>query len=118
MRWRRAAGWFLGVSLFALGCAPFQTVPLDVEPRESLVYLDGEIVLENPEVLKLRSDRDHTLLVKSEGHRGELVVLRSVLRDGDPVLVPAGVRVRLEPSRSNRREVQIEVLDLDDGSAP
>ena len=118
MRLRGAAGWGLGVSLFVLGCAPFQTIPLDVEPRESSVYLDGEVLKDHSGTLKLRSDRDHTVLVKSEGHRGELVVLRSVVQEGDPVLVPPGVHVRLQPSRSNRREVQIEVLYPDEESTP
>lgn len=103
----------VGVSLCTLGflglaCAPHQWVPVDVEPPSATVYLDGEALEDLPEELKLRSDRDHTFLVKSPGHRGELVVLRSVEQDGDSVLEPEGVQVRLVPTAARGRELIIE----------
>ena len=91
-----------------MSCAPHQWVPIDVKPETATVYLDGKPLEDPPEELRLRSDRDHTVLVKSPGHRGELVVLRSVERSGDLVLEPDGVRVRLNPTGGRGRELIIE----------
>ena len=96
------------LGLLCLSCAPHQWVPIDVEPRGATVYLDGEPLEDPPEELRLRSARHHTFLVKSPGHRGELVVLRSGERRGDPVLEPDGVRVRLAPAVAQGRELIIE----------
>lgn len=108
MRVASVAVWVCGLGALLLACAPHQWVPIDVEPSHAAVYLDGEPLEGEPEELKLRSDRDHTVLVKSPGHHGELVVLRSVERKGEPVLEPDGVRVRLAPTRARGRELVIE----------
>ena len=110
MRGARAGIGLCVLGLLCLSCAPHQWVPIDVKPRTATVFLDGEPLEDPPEELKLRSDRDHTFLVKSPGHRGELVVLRSVERSGDPVLEPDGVRVRLAPTGGRGRELIIEPL--------
>jgi hypothetical protein len=99
------------VACFLLGtlaCAPKQRVPLDVVPAATSVYLDGEQLEEMPRELKLRSDRDHTLFFKSEGHRSALVVLRSRRREGKPRLEPARVRLRLVPLDPTGRNLVIE----------
>ena len=118
MRIRSAVWLCLGCSLSALACAPFQTVPVDIGPAGSSVYLNGEVLDEEQREVKLRSDRVHTVLVKRDGHRGELVVLRSIEREGDPVLEPPAIRVRLKPVTSGRREVLIEVSDPGEEAAP
>jgi len=92
----------------ALGCAPKQRVPLDITPPTTSIYLDGEPLEGMPRELKLRSDQDHKLFFKSEGHRSELVVLRSSLHEGKPRLEPAGVRLRLIPLDPTRRQLVIE----------
>ena len=108
MRSAPAAVGVCVLGLFCLACAPHQWVPIDVKPRTATIFLDGEPLENPPEELRLRSDRDHTFLVKSPGHRGELVVLRSVERRGDPVLEPDGVWVRLAPTGGRGRELIIE----------
>ena len=91
-----------------LGCVPKQRVPLDITPIATHLYLDGEPVDGMPRELKLRSDQDHTLFFKSEGHRPELVVLRSSLHQGKPRLEPAGVHLRLAPLDPKHRQLVIE----------
>jgi len=108
-RTARAAGSLAVCALLgAIACAPKQLIPLDVSPISTSVYLDGEQLDTLPRELKLRSDRDHTLFFKSEGHRPELIVLRSSLRDGKPRLDPARVQLRLAPLDPIRRELRIE----------
>jgi hypothetical protein len=91
-----------------LACAPKQRVPIDVTPLSTSIYLDGQQLEAMPRELKLRSDRDHTLFFKSDGHRSELIVLRSDASDGKPRLEPAGVRLRLSPLDPTGRELIIE----------
>ena len=56
-----------------------------------------------------RSDRDHTLFVKSSGYQSELVVLRSVKRPEErPELAPESVAVRLKSLDPSGRELVIE----------
>jgi hypothetical protein len=93
--------------LAGFGCAPKQRVPLDVSPATAAIYLDGVLLDEIPPELKLRSDRDHKLFFKSQGHRSELVVLRSLEQDGKQTLEPAGVQLRLAPLDPTRRELSI-----------
>lgn len=108
-RTARAAGSLAVCALLgAIACAPKQLIPLDVSPISTSVYLDGEQLDTLPRELKLRSDRDHMLFFKSEGHRAELIVLRSSLRDGKPRLDPARVQLRLAPLDPIRRELRIE----------
>ncbi len=109
-RWgqRASCGFAVCVLLSSLACAPKQRIPLDVAPTATAVFLDKERLEEMPRELELRCDRDHTLLFKSEGHRSELIVLRSVLRGGKPRLEPADVRLRLTPLDPVRRELVIE----------
>jgi hypothetical protein len=101
----------LGVSLSAVACAPKQRVPIDVTPLSTAVYLDGQQLEAMPRELKLRSDRDHTLFFKSDGHRSELIVLRSDASEGKPRLDPAGVRLRLVPLDPTGRDLVIDSGD-------
>ena len=113
--------WLSVVACLMLGtlaCAPKQRVPLDVAPAATSVYLDGEQLEEMPRELKLRSDRDHTLFFKSEGHRSELVVLRSGRREGKPRLEPAQVRLRLVPLDPTGRNLVIEGAAVSSGQDP
>jgi len=95
--------------LVANACAPKQRIPLDVAPHGARLYLDGEPVEALPPELELRADRDHKLFFKSEGHRPELVVLRTATdADGRSKLEPAAVRLRLVPLSESGRQVLIE----------
>ena len=110
--WYRAScGLAVCALLCASACAPKQRVPLDISPTTASIYLDGEPLEGMPPELMLRSDRDHTLFFKSEGHRSELIVLRSGMSEGKPRLQPASVRLRLAPLDLTRRELVIEAVD-------
>lgn len=89
-------------------CAPKQRIPLDVGPGPVLVFIDGELVLETPEEVELRADRDHKVFVKREGYTPQLVVLETSELEGRDRLVPARVDVRLQP-RLGDREVEVDV---------
>ncbi|MFP8873297.1 MAG: hypothetical protein VCB42_01910 [Myxococcota bacterium] len=105
----RAGGGVVLLTLVLVACAPRQQIPLVVDPPEAELYVDGEVVEEPPEFLDLRSDRDHTIFVKSPGHRAELVVLRSVQHPEEvPELNPDSVRVRLELLDPTGRDLLIE----------
>ena len=95
----------------ALGCAPKQRVPLDVTPAATAIYLDGKPLEGMPSELKLRSDQDHVLFFKSEGHASKMVVLESGQHEGKPRLLPAEVRLRLNPLDPTRRRLIIESGD-------
>ncbi|MEE3330228.1 MAG: hypothetical protein VX246_05110 [Myxococcota bacterium] len=89
------------------GCAPKQRIPLDVGPGPVLVFIDGELVLETPEEVELRADRDHKVFVKREGYTPQMVVLETSELDGRDRLQPARVDVRLE-RRLGQREVEVD----------
>jgi hypothetical protein len=109
MRIIRIVGFALLLGLLLLACAPRQQVPLAVHPPDAELFLDGEVLEQAPEVLDLRSDRDHTLFVKSSGYQSELVVLRSVKRPEEgPELAPESVAVRLKSLDPSGRELVIE----------
>ncbi|MCG8588446.1 MAG: hypothetical protein MJE66_04075 [Proteobacteria bacterium] len=97
------------------GCAPFQTVPLDLTPTSVRVFVDGEPLAPVPAELELRADRDHTVFVKAEGFQPQLVVLRTTREGREDVLEPAAVQVRLEPAAGKGRDLQIE---SDEEAAP
>ena len=100
----------VGALLATPACAPKQRVPLDVSPITTAVFLDGEELEGMPQELRLRSDRPHTLMFKSEGHRTQMLLLRSVSIAGKPRLEPAAVKLRLIPLDATRRDLVIEPL--------
>ena len=109
MRLRQVAGFALLLGLISMACAPRQQVPLAVHPPDAELFLDGEVLEQAPEVLDLRSDRDHTLFVKSSGYQSELVVLRSVKRPEEgPELAPDSIAVHLKALDPSGRELVIE----------
>ena len=105
----RIVGFAALLGLLSMACAPRQQVPLAVYPPDAELFLDGEVLEQAPEVLDLRSDRDHTLFVKSSGYQSELVVLRSLKRpEKGPELAPESVAVRLKSLDPSGRELVIE----------
>jgi len=103
------AGAVLAASVFlALGCAPLQVVPLEVEPAPGSLHVDGQEVVPVPRTLELRADRDHKLYFKRDGYRPELIVLRSLEDESGPHLVPARVQARLRPLAGGGRDLTIE----------
>lgn len=95
--------------VLALGCAARQQFPLsECVTEEMVVYVDGRLLAENPDVLELRADEPHKLYFKRPGHEPVLVVLESRPdHDGRPRLEPADVCVELVPV-GLERELTIE----------
>lgn len=118
MRRRPVATLWTGLVLSALAscatCAPVQRVPIDSAPRDSSVFVDGDPVGTAPVEVELRADRDHSVFIKRDGYRPELIILRSQVRDSRPRLEPGDVRVRLVPIERGR-ELDIEVDRRRDG---
>lgn len=99
-------------SLFAAsllpGCAAKQRIPLPCATEEVVVYVDGELLEENPDILELRTDQPHKVYFKRPGREPVLVVLESVTGpDGEVRLSPDDVCVELVPVGLDR-ELTIE----------
>ena len=92
-----------------LGCAAKQAIPLDCVSEDVVVYVDGRLLEENPDVLELSADEPHKLYFKRPGHDSQLIVLESQTDEqGKPQLSPGEVCVRLVPV-GLARELTIEV---------
>jgi hypothetical protein len=110
--WSRA--FVAGVALAALalpGCAlifPFQRVPIEVTPPDAQVFVDGSLAGARNRSPNLRADRDHSVFVKREGYRSELVILKVDRAEGRPRLAPDHVRVQLRPLVPNH-DLEVEV---------
>ena len=110
---RKPAAWLVLCMALTPGCAAKQPIPLDCVTQEVVVYVDGELLAKNPDVLELRADEPHKLYFKRPGHEPQLVVLDSTTGpDGKPQLSPANVCVALKPI-GLERELTIEAGDDD-----
>lgn len=88
---------------------PFQRVPIEVTPVDADVFVDGKQMDAGNRSPNLRSDRDHTVFLKAEGYRPELIILKVDRAEGRPRLDPASVRVDLRPLVPNHDlEVDVE----------
>jgi hypothetical protein len=101
----------------SLGCATKQAIPLDCVSEDVVVYVDGRLLEENPDVLELSADEPHKLYFKRPGHDPQLIVLESQTDEqGKPRLSPGAVCVQLVPV-GLARELTIE-LEEDPGDGP
>lgn len=92
-----------------LGCAAKQAIPLHCIPEEVVVYVDGELLEEHPDVLELSVNEPHKLYFTRPGHEPQLIVLHSrASEDGRAELTPADVCVELTPVGLGR-ELTIEI---------
>jgi len=101
-------------SLCAAACAHYQNVGVVSDPPGADVYLDGELVGKTPTELEVGRDAAHTVYLKRDGYRPELVLLeRHEANDGIDFLTPADVTKRLSPGPSSdpelERQLKIEV---------
>jgi hypothetical protein len=104
----------LGLGALGLGCAAYQNVGVESDPPGASIYLDGKLVGQTPAKLEIGRDKDHTVFLKREGYKPELVVLeRHEANDGIDFLTPADVAKRLTPGVSSdpelERRLKIEV---------
>jgi PEGA domain-containing protein len=101
-------------ALCAAGCAHYQSVGVESDPAGADIYLDGELVGKTPMEVDVGRDAAHTLYLKREGYRPELVLLeRHEANDGIDFLTPADVTRRLSPGPSSdpdlERRLKIDV---------
>jgi hypothetical protein len=101
-------------ALSAAACAHYQNVGVESDPPGADVYLDGELVGKTPTQLEVGRDGAHSIYLKREGYRPELVLLeRHEANDGIDFLTPADVTKRLSPGPSSdpelERQLKIEV---------
>jgi len=95
----------------AATCAPYQRVGVDSWPEGAEVFVDGELAGTTPLELRVGTEVEHSVFVKKEGFRSELVVLgRNQPQDGIDYVTPADIRVRLVPTTGQTgRELDVEV---------
>jgi hypothetical protein len=96
------------VAALLAGCATKQAVPLHCVTEEVVVYVDGRLLAEDPDLLELSADEPHKLYFKRPGYEPQLVVLDPRAdADGHPVLEPRDVCAELRPIGLDR-ELTIE----------
>ncbi len=111
---------FLGLGFLVLasgalgGCAPWQAVGVDAEPRPLHIFVDGESVAEIPAAgLRLRANRSHILHFEREGYRAQQVVVESVAGPAGPELHPERVLVRLQPIEMRGRKIDVQLQSVE-----
>jgi hypothetical protein len=105
---------FVWILLLLSGCAAYQNVGVESDPPGAQIYVDGKLEGVTPLELRVSRDAPHTVYLKKEGFRPELVVLdRHEATDGVHFLTPADVSRRLAPGPSSdpelERRLQIEL---------
>ncbi len=104
------------LALLLSGCAAYQNVAIESDPPGATIYLDGKSVGTTPQNLRISRESDHTVYLKKEGYRPELVVLKKHdANDGIDFLTPADVVKRLASGPSSdpdlERRLKIETED-------
>lgn len=102
------------LALCFVGCASYQNIGIESDPPGAEVFLDGKPVGQTPQKLRVSRGVPHSLYLKKEGFRPELVVLeKHEANDGIDYLTPADVVKRLAPGPSSdpelERRLKIEV---------
>jgi PEGA domain len=102
-------------ALSLAGCAAYQNVGVESDPPGAEIYLDGKLIGLTPQSLRLARDAAHTVFLKKEGYRPELIVLeKHEAVDGIDYLTPADVVKRLslgpssDPELERRLQIEIE----------
>jgi len=111
---RRRAGlirisWIASALAVFFGCAPTQMIGLNVGPEPIVVFVDGEPLQELPPSVELTADRDHTLFFQREGYRSQLIIVRTVQREGEDRLEPEHVELRLKRVTDTAPSVTVEL---------
>ncbi len=118
MRWPTLGGMNtrrmrIGLACLPLlaGCALYQNVAIETQPAGAEIYVDGKSLGLTPLSLPIDRVVDHSVLLKKDGFRPEMVVLTLYpMSDGIDYLAPADVRVQLNPLPGNSdRTLDIEI---------
>lgn len=97
----------LAAALALSGCAAYQNVGIESDPPGAQIYLDGKLAGVTPLELQVGRDSAHTVYLKKEGYKPELVVLdKHDTADGLDFLTPADVTRRLSPGPSSDPELE------------
>lgn len=91
------------------GCAPTQMIALRAAPDPVVLFVDGKRLEPVPEALELKANRDHTLFFQRDGYQSQLIVVRTREANGEPVLEPAVVEVRLRRVATSGPDITVEV---------
>jgi hypothetical protein len=104
----------VGVSC-GLACAAYQNVGVESDPPGAQIFLDGQLVGETPAQVEVGRGEPHTVFLKREGYKPELVLLeRHEANDGVDFLTPADVVKRLSPGPSEDLELERRLkIDVD-----
>jgi hypothetical protein len=83
------------------------------QPEAAQIFVDGELAGETPARLALPRQVDHSVFVKKEGYRPELVLVHSNRSpDGLEFLTPHEIDVTLVPLVDTRpRDLEVETED-------
>lgn len=110
----------LCLALALAGCAAYQNVSIESDPPGAEIFLDGEPIGTTPQVLRVPRDRDHSVYLKKEGYRPELVVLeKHEANDGIDFLTPADVAKRLAPGPSSDPDLERRLrLEIEESKSP
>jgi hypothetical protein len=92
-----------------LGCVGTQMIGLDVGPQPLVLFIDGDPIDEIPESIELTANRDHTLFFQREGYRSQLIIVRTLERDGDDYLSPGRIDLRLKRVAETDPNVKVEL---------
>lgn len=106
------------LALCLTGCTAYQNVSIESDPPGAEIFLDGKPVGQTPLKLSVSRDLDHSVYLKKEGYRPELVVLeKHEANDGIDYLTPADVAKHLAPGPSSdpelERRLRLEVEERD-----
>ena len=105
------------------GCSAYQNFSIESDPPGAEIFLDGKSVGATPQSLRVSREQAHTVYLKKEGYRPELVVLeKHDANDGIDYLTPADVMKRLSPGPSTdpelERRLRIEAEDSPESKQP
>jgi hypothetical protein len=111
------------VVLCLTACSSYQNVAIESDPPGAEIFLDGKSVGSTPQNLRVSREQAHTVYLKKEGYRPELVVLeKHDANDDIDFLTPADVVKRLSPGPSSdpdlERRLKIEAEEPPPGEAP
>jgi hypothetical protein len=101
---------FLGPVLGMLACATNQQISVRCVTQTVEVFVDGQLIEGNPDLLELSVDEPHKVFIRAEGYEPQLYTFEpEVAEDGSLHLTPSNVCIELVPVGQGRRlEVEIE----------
>jgi hypothetical protein len=105
------AALLISLSLVASGCATRQSIPVECTTETVKIFVDGQLMEGNPDLLELSTDEPHVVFIRAEGFVPQQYIFEPELdEDGEPRLTPGNICVELVPVGQGRR-LEVEVDD-------